>query len=247
MPTKKINKGSQTAGENVYSFLRKSIIELHVKPGQAINLKDLSDFLKVSRSPIRDALIQLEKDGLVTTAPQKGTFVSKIDIQRVSDERFLRACIEERIVEEFLTIYTERDIDRMQKIIDEQKTAAAAGDARAFLRLDDKMHAVFFEATNHPFCLNAVMNMSSHYYRIRLLSLSEPDIQEQTLNQHREIMDLVLKKDAEKLKKLLDIHIIEKGAEVNKLKAKHPEIFTGVVTPPPAKRGIWETDFLKSR
>jgi DNA-binding GntR family transcriptional regulator len=73
MENKKKEKDSKTAGENVYNFLRTSIIELRVKPGQIINIKELSEFLKVSRSPIRDALIQLGKDGLVTTTPQKGT------------------------------------------------------------------------------------------------------------------------------------------------------------------------------
>ena len=139
--TNKINiKDSQTAGENVYDYLRTSIVELRVKPGQTININELSEFLKVSRSPIRDALIQLGKDGLVTTAPQKGTMVSKIDVQRVKEERFLRACIEERVVEEFLEIYKESDIQKMQSILENQRQTVNEEDAREFLRLDDALH-----------------------------------------------------------------------------------------------------------
>ena len=112
MTNQKQPKDSQTAGENVYQYLRSSIIGLQVKPGQTININELSDFLKVSRSPIRDALIQLAKDGLVTTTPQKGTIVSKIDIQRVRDERFMRACIEERVLREFLESYANPTLRR---------------------------------------------------------------------------------------------------------------------------------------
>ena len=245
--TNKINiKDSQTAGENVYDYLRTSIVELRVKPGQTININELSEFLKVSRSPIRDALIQLGKDGLVTTAPQKGTMVSKIDVQRVKEERFLRACIEERVVEEFLKIYKESDIQKMQSILENQRQMVNEEDAREFLRLDDALHAVFFEVTNRPFCLKAILNMSSHYYRIRLLSLSEPEIQRQILAQHEEILQLTLDKDLDKLKKLLDLHIIEKEGEVSRMKRKYPDLFTGIVAPHPKKQKIWENDFLKS-
>lgn len=120
MTNQKQPKDSQTAGENVYQYLRSSIIGLQVKPGQTININELSDFLKVSRSPIRDALIQLAKDGLVTTTPQKGTIVSKIDIQRVRDERFMRSCIEERVLGEFLESYQESDIEALKDLLRQQ-------------------------------------------------------------------------------------------------------------------------------
>lgn len=244
MNSKKGTSESQTAGENVYNFLHKSIMELRIKPGQIININQLSEFLNVSRSPIRDALIQLSKDGLVTTTPQKGTMVSKIDIQRVKEERFIRACIEERVVEEFLKVYQPSDIQKMKDILKQQEQMIAEEDARGFLKSDDSLHAVFFEAANRPFCLKIVLNMSSHYYRIRLLSLSEPEIQKQIFHQHQEVLQLVLDKNLEKLRSLLDMHIMQKEGEENHLKRIYPELFTAVTVPKKTKQEIWENDFL---
>jgi GntR family transcriptional regulator, rspAB operon transcriptional repressor len=246
LKSKVVVTDSQTAGENVYNFLHTSIMELRVKPGQMINVNELSEFLKVSRSPIRDALIQLGKDGLVTTTPQKGTMVSKIDVKRVKEERFIRACIEERVVEEFLGLYQESDITKMRAILKRQEQMISEENARQFLSLDDDFHAVFFEATDRPFCLKSVLNMSSHYYRIRLLSLSEPEIQQRTFAQHEEIMQLLLAKDMEKLKKLLDFHIIQKAGEESRMKRIYPDLFTDVVAPYSTSREIWENDFLQS-
>ena len=243
MAAKKKVSETQTAGENVYKYLRTSIIELRVKPGQTINMNELGEFLKVSRSPIRDALIQLGKDGLVETTPQKGTIVSKIDVQRVKDERFLRACIEERIMEEFLNIYQPSHIESLRKILEEQKKAF---DAREFLRLDDAFHSVFFDVTNRPYCLDAVLNMSSHYYRIRLLSLSESGIRQLSLSQHEEILKLVLEKDISKIKKLLEKHIVDKDDEENQMKREYPDLFTGIVLANPQRQKIWEKDFLST-
>jgi len=240
---KKKVSDTQTAGENVYKYLRSSIIELRVKPGQTINMNELGEYLKVSRSPIRDALIQLGKDGLVETIPQKGTVVSKIDVGRVRDERFMRACIEERVMDEFLRLDQPTHIESLGNILQAQKQAT---DAREFLRLDDAFHSVFFNATNHPYCLNAVLNMSSHYYRIRLLSLSESDIRHLSLSQHEEILKLVLEKDTSKIKRLLEMHIVEKDDEENIMKRKYPDLFTGIVLTNPQKQKIWEKDFLST-
>lgn len=236
-----------TAGGNIYTFLRKKIIELQIKPGEFINVNELSEFLKVSRSPVRDALIQLESEGLVTTAPKKGTIISKIDIHRVKDERFLRSCIEEKIAVEFINLYQKKHIAQLEDIIKLQKKAVEDKDIREFLRFDDSFHAVFYEATDRLFCLDVINNMSGHYSRVRLLALSEPDILKQTLEQHEEIISLTLKKDAPHLVRLVTSHIAEKGAEVSMLTAKYPDLFTGIVELPKEKRNIWESDFLKPK
>ncbi len=246
MSEKKEKKQTQlTAGDSIYTFIRKKIIELQIKPGEFINVNELSEYLNVSRSPIRDALIQLEKEGLVTSAPKKGTIISKINVQRVKDERFMRACIEEKIAGEFIKVYTEKHIIQLKNLIELQKKAAKASDLREFLRLDDEFHAVFYEAADRIFCLEAIKNMSGHYYRIRLLSLSDPDIAKQTLDQHEEILNLILAKDYESISKLLFSHICEKGDEVNRLMARYPDLFTGIIEVPKEKGNIWELDFLK--
>jgi Transcriptional regulators len=239
-----LNTSISTAGESVYSFLRKKIIELEIKPGELININELSEYLNVSRSPIRDALMQLEKEGLVTTVAKKGTTVSKIHIQRVKDERFLRACIEEKIIEEFLEVYTDNHIEKIKAIIEEQRIAAKSNNSRDFLRLDDVFHSIFFDYTDRLFCLDVVQNMSGHYSRIRLLSLSESDIMLATLKQHEEILQLILDKNLNALKKFLIQHITEKKSEVCHLTSKYPDLFMGIVDIKSEKQNIWEMDFL---
>ena len=66
-----------------------------------MNIKTISERLNVSRTPVRDALIKLAKEGLVDVIPQKGTSVSKIDLKRVEEERFLRESLELRAIEIF--------------------------------------------------------------------------------------------------------------------------------------------------
>lgn len=244
MTNQKNTKDTQTAGENVYQYLRSGIIDLRIKPGQTIHMNELSDFLQVSRSPVRDALIQLAKAGLVTTTPQKGTIVSKIDVQRVKDERFMRACIEERVLAEFLKICQESHIETLKDKLQQQRQTLENKDPRGFLRTDDAFHTVFFQATNHPFSLENILNMSNHYYRIRLLSLSESDIRREIYAQHEEILQLVQEKNVSKIRTLIDLHIAEKQDEETRMKRKYPDLFTGIEESDQLKGKIWEEDFL---
>lgn len=244
MANQKNARDAQTTGENVYQYLRTSIMELQVKPGQVISINELSDFLQVGRSPIRDALIQLAKDGLVTTTPQKSTIVSKIDIQRAKDERFMRACVEERVLEEFLGLCQPADLDALNRALEQQNQALETEDIRRFLREDDAFHSVFFHATNHPFSLENILNMSNHYYRIRLLALSERDICREIYEQHHEILQLIQQKNYADIRRVVERHIVEKQDEETRMKRRNPDLFTGLEQADSRKKKIWEEDFL---
>jgi DNA-binding GntR family transcriptional regulator len=90
------NAPSHTIGDGVYFTLRKNIVNLNLKPGEPLNVKSISEKLGVSRTPVRDAFIKLEKEGLVDVFPQKGTSVSRIDLRRVDEEKFIRESLEEK-------------------------------------------------------------------------------------------------------------------------------------------------------
>lgn len=244
---KQENQSNLSTDETVYDFIGKKILDLHIKPGETININELEKFLNVSRSPIRDALIQLEKEGLVVTTPKKGTIVSKINAVRVKDERFLRSCIEERVVEEFLEICKDEDIKQMEAAIQSQEKAIELFDARMFLIWDDAMHGVPFQATGHLFCLKTVQNMSGHYSRIRLLSLSDMDTLRQTLEQHKKMMDYIIKKDTASLKTLINEHITKKESEFLSLLNRFPDLFETDLPSASSTSNMWESDFLKQK
>ena len=241
---KKSEKDTQTAGENVYQYLRSGILNLQVKPGQTININELSEYLKVSRSPIRDALIQLARDDLVTMTPQKGTIVSKIDITRAKDERFMRTCVEERVLEEFVEKCSKKDMAALEESGRKQQELVQKKDLRGYMQADDEFHSVFYLATNHASSLRNILNMSSHYYRMRLLSLTMQGVSERSLQQHQEIMRLIREKNNEELRQLIRIHVVEKSDEEGFLAHRYPELFTGIPEDEEPKCRIWEEDFL---
>src|SRR5471030_2430341 len=79
-----------STSRRIYNLLRQEIINLNLAPGLNISEKDISEKFKVSRTPVREAFVRLSKEGLLNIYPQKGSFVSLIDLSSVEEARFMR-------------------------------------------------------------------------------------------------------------------------------------------------------------
>ena len=82
-------------GHDIYTVLRDDIMGLRLKPGIIFSIKDICELYESGRTPVRDALIRLEQEGMITFLPQRGTMISRLDLRRIDNERFIRRSIEE--------------------------------------------------------------------------------------------------------------------------------------------------------
>ena len=80
--------------DKIYLQLRGEMMTLALKPGEVLRAQELAEHLGVSRTPVREAFIRLQRDGLVNILPQRETAVSLIDLGRVMQERFVRESLE---------------------------------------------------------------------------------------------------------------------------------------------------------
>lgn len=80
--------------DHVYETLKESIIKLDLKPGQSVSEKEISELLSVSRTPVREAFVKLAQEELLEVYPQRGTFISLIDLEHVEEVRFIRELLE---------------------------------------------------------------------------------------------------------------------------------------------------------
>ena len=84
----------ETIRNQVYNILKENIIQANLKPGTQVSEQELGDELKVSRTPVREAMIHLAQEELVEIIPQKGTYISKINIEAVEESRYMRQILE---------------------------------------------------------------------------------------------------------------------------------------------------------
>ena len=106
-------------GENtkhyIYRVLKMNIMTLNIKPGTGISEADIREFLKVSRTPIRESIVRLSEERLMDVYPQKGSFVSLIDLKIVEEAYFMRKILEKEVLKLATKNFSEAAIKELEK------------------------------------------------------------------------------------------------------------------------------------
>lgn len=211
--------------DTIYDVLRSDILDLKLRPGMIFSIKDISESYEVGRTPVRDALISLSKEGLITFLPQRGTMISKIDYDKVRNERFLRICVEENVMLEFMAVCNLKAITALEMSLDRQEHLEKTKDIRAFRAEDMYFHSIFYEGANKGYCNDILAANSGHYRRIQMLAMADSGIEPGVVKQHREMVDAILAKDSEQLHGVLNHHLNRLISKERPLVSKYPELF----------------------
>ena len=215
----------------VYAWLRGEILSGRLKPGQALSESEIALKLAVSRTPVREAIIALESEGLLTVRPQVGTEVAPIDVDAVADGQFVREAIECRTVALAARRVTPADARDLRAMLDRQARAASRGDRAAFMPLDDELHRRFCEMAGRPRVWRAVENVKSQLDRVRFLSLEDPAWLETIHRQHGTIVDRVLEGDGDGAAKAMSTHLNAVFDSIATIARASPAYFRAAVAP----------------
>jgi DNA-binding GntR family transcriptional regulator len=139
----------RTLKENVTDVLRTSIIAGELAPGTEINQVGIANQLGVSRGPVREALSQLEQEGLVHSIPYKGVFVTSLTRRYVEELYSVRMALEMLAVERAIERITEKDLAELNRVVQEMRIAAKAGDLQRLLQVDLEFHEHLVVVADH--------------------------------------------------------------------------------------------------
>ncbi len=217
-------KKRETAREYVIRVLQQNIINLNFKPGQVISENEIGEILGVSRTPVREAFIELSKASIVEIYPQKGTCISLIDMEIVNESRFMRCILEKAIVELSCDMLSDKDKMALEENVHLQEFCVSRKDYKRLLSLDDSFHKLLFKACNKERIHNQIVSMMFHFNRIRFLNLAEMDMN-RTVNEHKEILQAITDKDKNAAAALMEKHLSRVMVDQTILSEKHPEYF----------------------
>jgi len=128
--------------DDVYTRLRDAIVDGTFAPGEQLRDGELADWLGVSRTPVREAILRLGAAGLVTTAPGRSTTVAELEVKAIRDAQSVVAAMHRLAVELAVAQLTPDDLASMRAANRRFATAMKSGDAEAALAADDDFHAV---------------------------------------------------------------------------------------------------------
>ncbi|HET8585462.1 MAG TPA: GntR family transcriptional regulator [Casimicrobiaceae bacterium] len=217
---------SRHVAPQILDRLRERIVSLDLPPGIVLQRAEIAAGFGVSQTPVRDALMRLEEEGLVDVYPQHKTVVSRIDLARARQAHFLRRAIELEVAR---TLATQRDgalVKRLRATIAHQRMALAAGDYPEFVAGDQAFHRAMYEAAEVPGLWEDVRRRSGHIDRLRRLHLPAEGKGEAIVRDHARIVDAIAKGDAETAQKRVREHLSGTLAHVDAIRARYAEYVT---------------------
>nr|WP_239565271.1 GntR family transcriptional regulator [Brevibacillus fulvus] len=211
--------------DHIYQLLRENIMSLQMRPGLNISEKDISARLEVSRTPVREAFVKLAQEELLEIYPQKGTFVSLIDLGQVEEARFIREHLERAtVVLACEKIDSESLLELESNLLTQQLCVQDKNYTKLFA-LDEDFHATIARGCGKSRVWSVIQQTNVHLNRIRILRLAANYNWDTILQQHREILNAIKEKDQEKADRVMKEHLTLVISEQEDLKKAYPEYF----------------------
>lgn len=202
-----------------------NIINFELKPGELISENDISGLLGLSRTPVREALIELNKLGLVDIIPQKGSYVSKIDYDIIEESRFMREVLEKAVLKLLCADIAPDYLIKLKSNIDMQKLCVTdASYTNKLFELDNEFHRLMFEAANKTWTYNIIKSQMVHFDRLRILTIKSIK-SNRTVEDHENILYAVERQDYELAEMLMSKHLHRHNVEKAELTTLYPAYF----------------------
>lgn len=215
----------ESASTQLHNALRERVIALELKPGQYLSRGEISEAYGVSQTPVRDALIKLEEEGLIITYPQSKTEVSRINIEHALETQLLRLSLELEITRRLAQSADNSVIDKVSHILKAQETAFQSGDLDTFARLDHEFHLAFYIAAGVQNLHGVIDARSGHIDRLRNLNLPDPGKSRSILDWHKRIFEAIKAGDTAATEHAVREHLSGTLAKVEQIRARHPDYF----------------------
>jgi DNA-binding GntR family transcriptional regulator len=201
----------RTIASMTVEALRERILRGDYPEGEPLRQDALADDLGVSRIPVREALRQLEAEGLVTFNPHRGAVVSTLSLGEIAELFELRAGIESDLVRRAIPHMTREQFRRATDVLDEFETALRAAEAERWGPLNWHFHAALYAPAARTFTMGLVQrlhNQSDRYFRMPVFLVQGGG---RANEEHRAIAASVAQRDAEQASQLMRAHILGAG------------------------------------
>lgn len=209
-----------------YELIKNKILRADYTPGQKISEKEIEANVKIGRTPVREALIHLRRDGLIDVIPQSGTYISLIDMHAATAARFVRENIEKKVVMEASNQINPAISESFAQILRQQKLQIERQNVAAFFDADEAFHRKFYEITDKVLVWNWLQIVNIHLNRFRWLRLKVTELDWDMLTeQHQQILTAVKQHDIDEAGFLASQHLHLMLEEQQTLLDAFPEYF----------------------
>jgi len=211
----KINKPDSLA-KIAYGALRHSILSFNLQQKKVYNEMAISQELGLSRTPVREALLRLSSEGLVTFLPRKGFIVTSYTQNEIEEVFELRLILESVVIRKIAAKISQNNIDNLREYIVLQRQAASENDYHGFMLSDRAFHKTFFELAGNSKLIEIMNNFQDICHMAGICYLKIDGLYGKSIHDHQAILKSLEKRDADKAEAAIIDHINKVKAAVIK-------------------------------
>ncbi len=189
--TESVLDRSRQVALQIHEILRKRILSLELVPGTVLSRASLQLEFGVSQTPVRDALMRLQEEGLIEVYPQYATVVARIDIANARQAQFMRLSIELEAVRRLTLESPVETADALRNVLARQERVASPQTYDLFDSLDRDFHRTLYGRAEIMDLWSTVRRQSVHIDRLRRLNLPMPGKMHTVVEDHHNIVDAI--------------------------------------------------------
>jgi len=195
----------------VFQQIKEDILNGVYKENDELRENTIAKTLGVSRTPVREALRQLELEGLVKIIPNRGAFVTGITKEDVKDIYAVRSLLEGLCARWATEHITEKEIDELEEIIllsEFHLKKSKSEKSQQVTELDGKFHGILYQASNSRILKHVLSDFHKYVRLARKASVTDPSRAEKSIEEHKRILEAIRSKDADRAEALANEHMM---------------------------------------
>jgi DNA-binding GntR family transcriptional regulator len=195
------------AADRVYTHVKQNVLERRYEGGTLLTEGELAEAVGVSRTPVREALLRLEAEGLIKLYPKKGALVLPVSAQEIADVVETRLLVEVHAARKAVPAPAGL-VDRLEELLDEQKAQVAAGDLAGAAVTDRCFHAEIVRSGGNEILSRLYDQLRDRQLRMGVAVMhAHPDRVAKTIAEHDEILQALRDADAEAAVGVVQRHV----------------------------------------
>lgn len=193
--------------ERVYKALKEMIIIQEIPPGEKLDEDSLASQLGVSRTPVRESLYRLENEGIVKIIPRRGAFIVKHSKESINEILSVREVLEGLSAREAASHITDAALEVLESLSEKFSESNVRLLSKEYLQVDVKFHKTIIEASKNEWLISLMNILNDHIQMLRLRTVTFQGRPEQSLSEHRRILEALKARDPLLAESLMREHI----------------------------------------
>ncbi|MEG1946317.1 MAG: GntR family transcriptional regulator [Lachnospiraceae bacterium] len=203
-----MNEENHSLGQQVFHKIREDILSGTYKKEEELKEKTIGEELGVSRTPVREALRQLELEGLVSIIPNKGAYVVGFTVEDIKDIYEIRTVLEGLCAKRAATRATQKQLEELEEILYLSEFHTQKGHIEQLVELDTRFHEILYEACASKVLEHALRDYHHYLERVRKVTLASEKRSVESNKEHKQILVAVKEQDEKKAEACATLHMI---------------------------------------